>query len=412
MSRTIKQKSNKEYTPFLCFSKHHIAMERNNKRREFLNCFCDNAADELISYEEDFEIKQIYVKNRNLHKSGTALVYQKKIVAVTIEKEIEAREDEILDENTLFDLFDEHDNYLCHYLENGEVPFELRMFYRYEYIKDSVFEHYFGKNINKHNTPYWAIFARLAGVTPPIIARVAGISKKLAREIYSQFEYNWTDINPRRLGYLYGAFRDSLPDALYRIQSFAKCNPENIRNLWKNRRGDFFKREIIREAGQVYELPSNLDRIEYTLNNLYLSDMKIPHFTSVKKMVDYFESLLCEDREFFDFSKIECDFPYIKQITSNPREIFKIGNKYGNCLRQKALMWNNSAGFIVETNDGCVFQVVVGFNGTLSLIDAKRKFNNAPNETDQKHVEFFIEMNNMFINHNNQEEIHDEDPGF
>lgn len=385
MSRTVNSSVNSVSVNsfFLKSKKHEVSCD--SKKKKFLSSDKE--------WQNEFSSIPMEVVP-NYWKTG--MVFQEE---TSIEKEIEDAYDEYLYSEVVSDSYStiarEVDSWFDTYTDQEYTSQEFRNFHSWGYISSESKEYYFGKNIPAEmEIPNWAIIARLAGCTPASISKAANISKKLGRELYSQFKFDWTAVSPEKLPEYYAAWKENMPETLATlIHKFPEISGE-VKKLWKTREEKFSFRERVRENGQEFEMDSYLSRIEYVVKSVYLpEEVQFPPLTSVEILVDFLESLLCEDREVSDLSRIVA-IPGIKTITSNPRKIFQLGNKYGNCLRMRAVSWDNGDGFVVETMEGMVFQASFKCDGKMRIMESKRKFNNAIKESDRIFLEKFLMENN------------------
>ena len=411
MSRTIKAKSTKQYSPYLVWSKgQHIALQKENKKREFLNCFVDSKED--LDYDFDFiqnvDTKVFWWSTGDFEniigivKNGKYRERQPKFESYPLHEEIEADFFESVN-NENEDSFHvgtydyDFDKEITSYIGRNQTSEEVSYYVRFRYLPESVFQYYFGKNIAMEDVPNWAIVARLWGITPNLISEKAGISKKLAREIYSQFDFDWTECFPTSLISRYTEFKERLPEYfrdLEALMPFAMY--ENLKDIYKNNPDSFTKREIIREDGREYEMDRNIERITFVLTqkrNCFIP-MNFPTFNNIEKAVQFFESFMADDVEISDNPPLLSE-GFIS-CTSNPRKIFHIGNKFRNCLRYRCLNWEENDGYVLEHENGFVLEVV-NQHGRWCEIEAKRRFNVSLTNADYLEISKFNSLNNKKI---------------
>lgn len=266
---------------------------------------------------------------------------------ISLEKEIEKEYWDVVSEEAE-DLCGFH-NWVterCWFLyQHGNFnTWKFEKFARWEYISEETWEYHFPLVSweDRKNIPFWAIMGRLGGITPKTF-RGVGFSKREANEIFNQFVFNYTNKTETQLLDEWKIFKENLPEELEIIKKLNPGVSQRIISLWKKNPDSFFKEEKIRENGEEFILPKNMERVN-SLVRKFQGKEKEFSFTgkSVESLIHALEEfLLPEDTE--EFPEMGSWPSEFKKPTKNPKEIYRLGVKYRNCLRVKAFGWGKNS---------------------------------------------------------------------
>lgn len=243
---------------------------------------------------------------------------------------------------------------------------DLTNFIFLEYISDDTFKYYFG-DISKENVPEWAILARFV-YTPTDICELSGLSKKTVKKIYNQFGYNWLPAiknNPKKLLEWFKHFDMNLPDQFKNWDWRLNQESYNLLcSLYKKNKDKFYLCERGRENGEDFLYPANIESLDNLIRVLFDKSPEGNKVSlegeSVEKIIHNLEQRLCFDGETSTEELPEKVLEFFKEISSNPKKIYRIGLEFKNCLRYRAWNWDKTGddcGFVGITKSGSCMRI-------------------------------------------------------